>query len=341
MLTLARGLDSARFSLHVIVIGAVEDFAAEIPPNATIERLNAPRLRHGLPRVIASLRRMKPEIVVSTMGYINLSLLAARPLLGRNVKLVVREANVLQATLRALPRWLPAGPLYAWLYPRASAIIAQTDDIANEIKKAAPKSSSRIVIVPNPVDQERHRARAATPLRSPGQGLALVAAGRLTAQKGFDRLIALMPQLPDARLTIFGEGPDRAALEQQVSALGIQDRVSLPGFSTDLAAAIAGADVFVLPSHWEGLPNVVLESLALGTPVVASREAGVEGIARAAGGAVTVALVGSSFADAINRHRPAPVTISSPRPSLLPSEYSAEVVGARFNDLLARIAYAT
>ena len=341
MLTLARTLDPARFSVHIVIIGRANDFAAEIPPNATVEKLDANGMGKSLPRLIKTLRRINPKIVVSTMGYVNLSLLAARPLLGRDTKLVVREANVVQATLRAMPRWFPGGRLYAWFYPRAAAIIAQTNDIAREIAKAAPGSSERIVVIPNPVNQEQHRARAATPVRSRGKGLVLVTAGRLTRQKGFDRLITLMPQLPDARLTIFGEGPDRGALEQQVSALGMQDRVSLPGFSTGLAAAIAGADVFVLPSRWEGLPNVALESLALGTPVVASEEAGLEDLATAAAGAVTIAPVDSSFVDAIKRHRPAAQTIASPRPSLLPSDYRAEVVAARFNDLLARIASAT
>ena len=64
---------------------------------------------------------------------------------------------------------------------------------------------------------------------------------------------------PSTELTIYGEGPDRASLEQQIARLGLGDRVSLPGFSSSLSAAIAGADLFVLPSRWEGVPNVVLE----------------------------------------------------------------------------------
>jgi len=341
MLTLARGLDQARFSLHFIVVGVADEFADEAPSTATIEQFKALRLRRALPGVIRSLSRLQPKIVVSTMGYINLALLAAQPLLGRDVALVVREANVVQATLGALPRWLPGRQLYAWLYPRAAAVIAPTNNIAEEIALVASRASERIVVMPNPVDEERLRARAGTPLRAPGDGLALVAAGRLTRQKGFDRLIALMPQLPGARLTIFGEGPDRVALERQVYALGIQDRVALPGFSSELPAAIAGADLLVLPSRWEGLPNVVLESLALGTPVVASEDAGVEEIARMSAGTVTIAPVDYSFVDAIKRRRPATAPIASPRQSLLPPTYRAEIVAARLNDLLHSVAHAS
>jgi glycosyltransferase involved in cell wall biosynthesis len=118
----------------------------------------------------------------------------------------------------------------------------------------------------------------------------------------------------------------------------VQDRVALPGFVGDLAARIAGADLFVLPSRWEGLPNVVLEALALGVPVIASEEAGVEEIARAAPNAVSIVAVETAFAAAIARHRPTSAPILSLRPSLLPPEYRVETVAARFNELLLRIA---
>jgi hypothetical protein len=73
-------------------------------------------------------------------------------------------------------------------------------------------------------------------------------------------------------------------------------------------------------------------------PVVASEEAGVEEIARAAPDAVSITSVETAFAAAIARHRPAAAPITSPRPSLLPPEYKAENVAARFNDLLLRVA---
>jgi glycosyltransferase involved in cell wall biosynthesis len=287
--------------------------------------------------LVRRLRKEKPDIVVSVMGYVNLALLAARGLLPNETKLIVREANVLSATKAAFPRWLPTEKLYQRLYPRADAIIAPTQMIAREIEQAAPAAASRIVMMQNPVDETRQRSRAERIIRLPVEGLNVVAAGRLTRQKGFDRLIALMPQLPAAHLTIFGEGPERAALEKQIDGLDLKGRISLSGFSDNLSSAIAGADVFVLPSRWEGLPNVVLEALALGTPVVASNESCVEDIAaQTAHGALTVAPVDAAFARAIMQHKPAP--ISAPRPSLLPEVYRVENVAKRFDALLSRVA---
>jgi glycosyltransferase involved in cell wall biosynthesis len=104
------------------------------------------------------------------------------------------------------------------------------------------------------------------------QGPVIVAAGRLTPQKDFATLLRAFALLPDAgaKLVIYGEGPLRSELESLVAGLGLSGRVSLPGFVGDLPAEIAASDLFVLSSRWEGLPGVLLEALAVGTPVVAT-----------------------------------------------------------------------
>jgi glycosyltransferase involved in cell wall biosynthesis len=334
MLNLARTLDPSRFSPRIIVLGRGDQLSSELPEGIPVERLNARRLRDGLPALIRALRRLKPELAISALGYVNLALLAIRPLLART-QIVVREANTVSATLSAIPRGVPGRFLYARLYPRATVIIAQSDKIAAEIRALAPRAKVDILL--NPVDVNRLRARVrATSLARSGTGLRLVAAGRLTRQKGFDLLIPLIARLPgDAFLTIYGDGPDRAALEAQIVAHGLSSQVSLPGFSADLPGAIAGADFFVLPSRWEGLPNVALESLALGTPVVASDQAGLEGLAReTAPGALTIVPVGEAFVEALAGQQAQPS--SSTRPNLLPERYCAEAVAVRFADLLSR-----
>jgi glycosyltransferase involved in cell wall biosynthesis len=338
MLTLARSVNRAQFDPSILIIGRADDFAPELPDGIPVERLNAARLRGSLFRLAMALRRIRPEIVVSTLGYVNLGLLGLRPLIGRNVKVIVREANVVETTLSSMPRWFPARRLYQRLYPRAAMIFAQTQDIRNQLASIAPSAAARIEILPNPVDEDELRRRASRPTRVSGDGLRLVAAGRLTHQKGFDRLVELMPALPpDAYLTIFGEGPQRAELETRIEQLGIHDRVSLAGFTRDIASAIAGADLFVLPSRWEGLPNVVLEALALGTPVVASEDSRIEDIAAAAvPGALTIAPVNGAFVAAIAAHKPA--AVPSLRPSLLPVRYRQDAVAAEFNALLERVA---
>jgi glycosyltransferase involved in cell wall biosynthesis len=103
-------------------------------------------------------------------------------------------------------------------------------------------------------------------------GRYVLGVGRLEPQKRWERLIAALPRLADARvrLTILGEGGLRGALEAQIAALGLQDRVFLPGHAADPLPLVQAAAVLALTSDFEGVPGVLREALALGTPVVAT-----------------------------------------------------------------------
>src|SRR5262249_630015 len=105
------------------------------------------------------------------------------------------------------------------------------------------------------------------------------AAGRLSPEKGFEKLIdaaALVArQTPDAGFVIFGEGPLRAALRQQIAARGLQTQVVLPGFRNDLERYLPHFDVVALSSYTEGLPVIVLEAYAAGVPMVGTTVGGV------------------------------------------------------------------
>ena len=96
--------------------------------------------------------------------------------------------------------------------------------------------------------------------------------GRLTPCKGLSGLIGQLPDIfsrhPDYSLLILGEGPDRADLAVQASALGLTKKVLMPGFLSAPHSILEKASVFVLPSVFEGFPNALLEAMALGVPSV-------------------------------------------------------------------------
>ena len=125
---------------------------------------------------------------------------------------------------------------------------------------------------PDPATRDRLRQLAG------GEGPIVVAAGRLSREKGFHVLAAaaraLFRDSPSARMVLFGEGPERGPLERQVAAHGITERFCMPGFRDDLDALLPWADVVVLPSLTEGLPNVALEAAAAGVSVVATAVGG-------------------------------------------------------------------
>ena len=188
-------------------------------------------------------------------------------------------------------------------------------------------------MLPNPVNSAHLRARP--PEREPGPGRRFVAAGRLAPVKGFDRLIDLFAAVgPGDRLCLFGDGPERTMLEDRARAHGLGGRVRFAGFDPAPWPFYAGADAMLVSSRWEGLPNVALEALACGTPVIATPESGgiAEVAAAAPAGAVTIAAWGDDFGNALKRVAPSPA--GGMRPSLLPERYERDRVIERFRAVI-------
>lgn len=176
-----------------------------------------------------------------------------------------------------------AGPVIGWLWRRASAVVANSGGLADLARRFAPDQP--VGIIPNGVDAQRFtpaaaEAAAAAAAAAAG-GLSLLFVGRVVRQKGLDVLFEALASLPPALLAgvtlrIVGDGPARPELEAQAQRLGLSERIRFLGWlgRDELPAAYRSAGAFVFPSRDEGMPNVVLEAMAAGLPVVATRIAG-------------------------------------------------------------------
>ncbi len=339
MLNLAAGLERGRAKPELLLLDGQGPLADEVPEDVPVRDLATPRLRRVLPRLLTEIRRRKPDVVLSTFGYVNIALLACRFLLPRGTRVFVRDANLPSLSLpnAAYGRWLSLG--YKAFYPRADAILCSSERMMAEFAADYRVPEKKLRLLANPVDVDALRRRAAEPIRDPGNGARFVAAGRLTRQKGFDRLLELFAALPDGPdLTILGDGPDQAALTAKVDELGLAGRVRLAGFEPEPWRYYAGADAFLLPSRWEGMPNAALEALACGTPVIATPDAGgIDEVAREAGsGSVQVIPFGEPFAAAMQAVAPSPLD-KSMRPSLLPPRFALPQVCRALETILTEI----
>jgi glycosyltransferase involved in cell wall biosynthesis len=110
----------------------------------------------------------------------------------------------------------------------------------------------------------------------------LASAGRLTAQKALDVALDAVVRVPEARLLLLGDGPERPRLEAEAVARGLGDRVRFlgPGTRDEVLRLFAAADAMLVTSAWENLPHTVLEALAVGTPVIATSVGGVPEVVR-------------------------------------------------------------
>lgn len=256
---------------HNVSVLAFDEASAPIfhafDSRVSIRRLNVP-VRRGFLGIIDWLRRArllrcefrqnKPAVVFSFLTKINaISLLAG---LGLRLPVVVAERNN-PLRQNANRGW---NLMLGVLYPTAAAVVLQTE----ASKVCLPSSvNDRTVIIPNPVE-----VPPAPLVRGTGDRRAIVAVGRLSNQKGFDLLLQAFAKVATSRptwqLTIWGEGPDRGALQELATTLGISDRVTLPGLSSHPLGWTERADIFVLSSRYEGFPNALAEAMAAGIACV-------------------------------------------------------------------------
>jgi len=196
----------------------------------------------------------------------------------RPLVVTARGTDVNLISRHAVPRYL-----IRWAARQARASIGVSGALVERMG-ALGLDPARLLTMSNGVDLERFDVRPAERMREQlglhGQPLILTV-GNLHEHKG-QRLVLeafslLSERFEDARLVIVGDGPDREILRSSVERAGLQDRVCLAGVvpNEDLARWYSAADVTVLASSREGWPNVLLESMACGTPVVASRVGGV------------------------------------------------------------------
>lgn len=209
------------------------------------------------------IRESGADVVVSFLLHVNISVIAASRGLGVPV-IASEHSNPLTSVRSAPMRWLSR-----LFYPRASCLTVLTEGVVAPVKARIP-GLRRVAVMPNPLPEAlmQFRRSAADSGRK-----RLLAVGRLLSLKQFDVLIemfaALAEEFPDWDLCIWGDGPQRDALEALVAERRLGARVTLAGSTQRIWAEMANAHAFALTSRFEGLPMAMMEAMAIGLPCVA------------------------------------------------------------------------
>lgn len=266
MVNLANQFSGCSYNVLLVTSYCAE---GEYKLGETVKRLSLENIEIKQSRFMRNLSRIqklrrickkeKPDIVVTFMSESNFRGLIATK--GLKVKNIISVRNVPEREYAGRIRTIVA----KHLLPCSDGCVFQTEDAKRWFPK---KLRDKSMVIPNAVNPAFYGVKR-TPVEK-----RIVSCGRLTAQKNQALLIQAFAKaeknIPGAQLFIYGQGELENALKQLVRELGMSGKVFLKGQTNDVAAAIKCADLFVLSSDYEGMPNALMEAMAVGIPCIST-----------------------------------------------------------------------
>ena len=276
MANLARGLAARGVAVDVVQNTSTNHYLDALPQGVRRVQLAAADPRQLLDRTQHYLEESRPLALLSAKDTSHDLALDAQRGAGVDTRVYLRFAsNISQkyAHRNALKRWWIRHSLRRSCR-QADGLLAVSQGVADDIHAITGLS---VQTLPNPVITGQLHTLAGEPAPHPWLSEhdtpVILGAGRLGRAKNFTLLIEAFARLHRecrCRLIILGDGRQRERLLRQAERLGVAEDVSLPGYTDNPFAYLARADVFALSSNWEGSPNILVEALALGTPVVST-----------------------------------------------------------------------
>ena len=242
-----------------------------------IHSLKTDTLRRSIFKIHKALYDLKPKNVLSTFGYVNILLILIIRIYRMNSKLIIREANMPSVSLRNNSYYLFFKFSYKFLYRFSDLIICSSETMKKEFIHNFNIKAIQIKVLENPVNVDLIESHIKEGCQNHSSQLTkFVAIGRLSKQKGFDRLINWFSEIDhsDAFLKIIGEGGEYKNLIALIRAKNLQSRVFIENFKENPWIEISCSNAVLIPSRWEGMPNIALEALVCGTKIIATNSSG-------------------------------------------------------------------
>ena len=260
--TLCNELDRSKFCPKLVLFKKEGYYLNHLKSDVEIIELNISRIRYSIFKIIPLIKKLKPEIVFTGWGEISAFLSPLIPFFSKT-KFITRETNVVSKHVTRKEILF-----FYRFYTNFHQIIAQSDDMKKDLIENFKINPSKIIKINNPVDFEMINELKDEIIEQDYNKsyIKIVSIGNLSQRKGFDLLLNVFQYLKNEpiKLTIFGDGRDKAELLQQKRDLQLEN-VSFFGKVNNPFPFVKQADLFILSSRYEGFPNVLLEAGACGT----------------------------------------------------------------------------
>ncbi len=262
--------------VDLVLLAQEGDLLDQVPDSVNIINLAVPRIWHALPPLRRYFQQHRPAGMIAALSPLTVIAALATRSIGNRPRLLLSDHCSLRQQYAAQPRMLKTMQLaMAATYRLADAVVGVSQGVSTEIAEMALLPRSKVSTIYNPVGPPRRSNPPPSDqtLWAERSGKRILSVGSLKSQKNHSLLLkafAEFSQKTQAVLAIIGEGPERQALEAEIIALDLQDKVLLPGFTANPGDYYTTADLFVLSSDYEGMGNVIVEALHCGLPIVST-----------------------------------------------------------------------
>lgn len=291
MLNLARGFADSGIEIDLLLANAEGNYLGAIPQKIKLIDFGSQNLKtnlklptgfqsmKSLPKLINYLQEKKPKVLLSALHFPNEIAVLSKKLARVSTKAIVSEHTNLSKEAKMVEQISSRlAPMSArLLYPFADGIVAVSSGAADALTKVTGIPQEKIKVIYNPVITPELRSKMAESVKhpwfAPGEPPVVLGAGRFVAQKDFATLIrafAKVREVRPARLMMLGSGREEKNLKELTARLNIEQDVAWLGFVDNPFPYMKQAAVFVMSSVWEGFGNVLVEAMAVGTPVVST-----------------------------------------------------------------------
>ncbi len=271
-----RSLDQKKYEIQLVLIEKTGPLLELVPSYVTIIDIKGTRTRYSFFKLLKCIRQNDPHLIVCTTNYLNILLLFVSFFISRKIIICLYEPSMPSAQFgeKYFPQY------YKWLmkllYKYADYIIAQTHDMKIEIEKYYSSPKNQIIVTINPIDIALIKEQISDAINPYDDNhVNIIVSGRISEEKGqtfvLKSFVNVVKQNPNFKLYLLGNISNQSYYQKVKSIIlnnNIENNVEFIGFKTNPFPYYKFADLLVLPSKWEGLPNVVLEALYLQTPVV-------------------------------------------------------------------------